>query len=354
MTHFAPLPFRAPLTDYENEAHKLIAAAPQKLSDAMLAIARSHDFKDWPALTAYVQAVSEDGSPTHLFESAVEAVVNGDLPQLQSLLTEHPELTHARSTRITHFDPPVHHSTLLHYIAANGVEGYRQKTPPNAFAIAKLLLERGAEPDSLASLYGGQCTTLSLLVSSCHPAEAGLQIPLAAVLIDFGASLQDHGAGAWVSPVLNALTFGYRDTALYLTQRGAPVNTIMVTAGLGRMEETAHLLPSSNELDRHRALALAAALGNLDVLRLLLDAGEDPNRYNPEGYHAHSTPLHQAALLGDEQVVRLLLERGAKLDIKDKIYQSTPLGWAQYSGKTQIASYLRAKAVESDIKGGLA
>jgi hypothetical protein len=48
-----------------------------------------------------------------------------------------------------------------------------------------------------------------------------------------------------------------------------------------------------------------------------LDAGEDPNCYNPKGNHAHSTPLHQAALAGHAGVVRLLVERGARLDIKD-------------------------------------
>ena len=59
------------------------------------------------------------------------------------------------------------------------------------------------------------------------------------------------------------------------------------------------------------------------MVRLLLDAGEDPDRYNPKGNHAHSTPLHQAVLAGHANVVRLLVERGAKLDIKDTIYEGT-------------------------------
>ena len=79
------------------------------------------------------------------------------------------------------------------------------------------------------------------------------------------------------------------------------------------------------------------------MVRLLLDAGEDPDRYNPKGNHAHSTPLHQAVLAGHANVVRLLVERGAKLDIKDTIYEGTPLGWAIYGGRTEIAEYLRAR-----------
>ena len=76
---------------------------------------------------------------------------------------------------------------------------------------------------------------------------------------------------------------------------------------------------------------------------MLLDAGEEPNRYNPKGNHAHSTPLHQAASAGHIDVVRLLVTRGARLDIRDTVYEATPLGWAVYNGRTEIADYLRAQ-----------
>src|SRR5262249_48781372 len=118
-------------------------------------------------------------------------------------------------------------------------------------------------------------------------------------------------------------------------------DNVAAAAGLGRLADAEQLLATANSESRHRALALAAQHGNADIVRLLLDAGEDPNRYNLEGNHAHSTPLHQAALAGHEAVVRLLVERGARLDIKDTIYQSTPLGWAVYAGQTEIEKYLR-------------
>lgn len=54
------------------------------------------------------------------------------------LLHDHPELVRARSTR-------EHRSTLLHYVSANGVEDFRQKTPKNILDITKLLLTAGAD-----------------------------------------------------------------------------------------------------------------------------------------------------------------------------------------------------------------
>jgi ankyrin repeat protein len=312
------------------------------IEDARLTLARAYSFRDWAALAEYVQAVTSDGSAVFRFESAVEAVINGDVATLRSLLRGNPELVRARSTFVTHHDPPAHRATLLHYIGANGVEGYRQKTPPNAVEVAKTLLEAGAEVDALASMYGGEYTTMAMLVSSCHPAKAGLQVALVDTLVDFGAAVEPRGSDKWGSPLMTALAFGYTDTAEALVRRGARLDSVDAAAGLGRIDDVARLLPGAAAEARHRAVALAAQHGHAEVLRLLLDAGEDPNRYNPDGNHGHSTPLHQAVLAGHFAVVQLLVERGARLDIKDKIYQATPQGWAEYAGKTVIANYLRA------------
>jgi len=313
------------------------------LEDARLALARWYTFADWTALKEHVAAVSVDG-PVFLFESAAEAVVSGELASLETLLRRHPELIRARSTRRTPHDPPVHAAMLLHYVAANGVEGYRQKTPTNAVEIARALLEAGAEVDATAGMYGGQYTTMSMLVSSAHPAIAGLQAPLAELLLDFGAAIEGRGSEQWKSPLMTALAFGYLDTAEALVRRGARIPALAAAAGLGRLADAIRLLPGADTLDRHRGLALAAQLGHVEIVGLLLEAGEDPNRYNPDGNHGHSTPLHQAAFAGHEQVVRLLVERGARLDIRDTVWHGTPLGWALHSGKPRqlaIAAYLR-------------
>src|SRR5262245_46033333 len=183
------LPFQSPLSAYEQQAESLLAAhraadpvaidlfhrkhprfldekikwlpksipdseirdANLSLDDARLTIARFYNFLDWSALAAHVKAVSHDG-PELEFESAVEAVVNGDLTTLKDAVQRNPALVCARSNRVCCFDPPSHRATLLHYVAANGVESFRQKTPPNAVDIARVLLEAGAEPDALADM----------------------------------------------------------------------------------------------------------------------------------------------------------------------------------------------------------
>lgn len=63
--------------------------------------------------------------------------------------------------------------------------------------------------------------------------------------------------------------------------------------------------------------------------------------YFEDGPHSHSTPLHQAALQGHAEVVRLLVERGARLDVKDVLYHGTPADWARHAGHIEIEKYLR-------------
>lgn len=325
-----------------------LRSATFELPDAQLTIARWYDFESWPWLAEYVEAVTRDGSSVSTFESAVEAIIDGGAATLASLLRENPDLVLARSTRVTRFDSPVHRATLLHYVAANGVEGYRQRTPTNAVDVAKMLLQAGADVDALADMYGENHTTMSMLVSTCHPARAGWQVGLVDTLLDFGAALEGRGSGEWTSPLMTALAFGYHSAAEALVRRGARVDNVAAAGGLGQLADARHLLATASSEDRHRALALAAQHGHVEIVRLLLDAGEDQNRYNPKGNHGHSTPLHQAVWSGHEMVVRLLVERGARLDIKDTIYEGTPLGWATHGGRTDIAEHLRAQGTRTE------
>jgi hypothetical protein len=130
-------------------------------------VARSHGYPD--------RAAAQPLDPAPDFERCVEAVLSGDREAVADLLDHHPGLVAARS----HWG---HGATLLHYLAANGVETYRQRVPANAADMARLLLDHGADPTATAHMYGGGQTVLGLLLTSSHPADAGVTDEVAQVL----------------------------------------------------------------------------------------------------------------------------------------------------------------------------
>jgi hypothetical protein len=115
------------------------------LAAAQFVIARSHGFESWPKLAKHVEAVARANSPIDNFELAADAIVIGELAALERLLKQHPELIHARSTRS-------HQATLLIYVSANGIEGYRQRTPQNIVEVADVLLRAGADVNAQADV----------------------------------------------------------------------------------------------------------------------------------------------------------------------------------------------------------
>jgi ankyrin repeat protein len=68
----------------------------------------------------------------------------------------------------------------------------------------------------------------------------------------------------------------------------------------------------------------AARRGDAAAVRRILDAGVDVN--TPFRYGA--TALSYACDRGHLEVVRVLLERGARVDVEDSFYGATPLDWA--------------------------
>jgi uncharacterized damage-inducible protein DinB len=54
------------------------------------------------------------------------------------------------------------------------------------------------------------------------------------------------------------------------------------------------------------------------------------------------TALHHAAGAGSLESVRILVELGADVNKKDPVYDSAPLGWAEYMGRSKVADYLRS------------
>jgi ankyrin repeat protein len=281
------------------------------------------------------------------FARAVRAIIGGDAAALRAELVAAPDLIHARSGAS-------HRATLLHYVAANGIEDALQHPVPDADAIARVLLAAGAEVDATCDAYEGRCpTTLALLVSSEHPARAGVSAKLVYVLCDAGAAVD--GLDDDQLPLSSALLFGRIECVDALLARGARTDNVVFAAAAGRLDWVRRWLdrdPSlvtapcpTFPLDEDRAVAAEQALvfaslcGRLDVVRLLLDRGIHIDA-TPPGSHWTATSLHAAAGQGQCAVVELLLERGADPSIKDVRYQSTPLGWATHMGRDEVAALL--------------
>jgi ankyrin repeat protein len=300
-----------------------ILDAPLDDRQARNAIAKYHWFESWDAATKHAGNLVDP-----LFEAAADAIVDGDAPALRSLLTGHPELARARSSY-------AHHATLLQHVTANGIEAARQwQSPPNAVEIARLLIEAGSEVDATCDAYGGS-TAMGLLVSSGHPAEAGVQVALIDALLDAGAAV-DGVATIQGTPIETALLFGYPAAAEALARRGARADDVLVAAGLGRVELVADLAQRPGaRLDL--AFRIASALGHTEAALAVLDHGADPTKQDNEGF----TGLHWAAFWGRTETVSALLDRAnvrAVLEVRN-IYGGTVLDgtvWAARHVKRHV------------------
>ncbi|KAJ8352848.1 hypothetical protein SKAU_G00243240 [Synaphobranchus kaupii] len=91
-------------------------------------------------------------------------------------------------------------------------------------------------------------------------------------------------------------------------------------------------------------LHLAAIKGDVEAVRELLDQGADPNFKD----HAGWTPLHEACNLGHEGVVEVLLQQGALLNTPG--YQNdSPLHDAVRNGRTGVARLLVGRGASLDV-----
>jgi len=98
-------------------------------------------------------------------------------------------------------------------------------------------------------------------------------------------------------------------------------------------------LPDTAETPLHAALCTTRRAAHDVVLRVLLSHGADANRATTPGVETGGfmrdvrtrgeSPLHRAAAFGNEETIRMLLDAGAKVDAKDANGDS-PLTWASW------------------------
>jgi ankyrin repeat protein len=320
----------APPEGLEEFARRKLSQSGCALADAQFVIARAHGFLSWPTFSAHLESLARGSSPTSAFETAADAIVAGDIPTLERLLRDNAGLIHARSTR-------EHRATLLHYVAANGVENYRQRTPKNAVKVAEILLEAGAEVDAEADVYGGGATTLGLAATSVHPFRAGVQNDLIDVLVKHGARLDyPGGAGNKHTLVTGCLANGRGEAAEYLASLGAALN-LQGAAGVGRLDvvrtyfnDDGSLTDTATQADLANAFIWACGYGRSEVVEFLLESGIDVNARYPFHGRGH-TGLHLASYHAHPDVVGVLLRRGATEDLTDETWGTTPLVWALHA-----------------------
>jgi peptide-methionine (S)-S-oxide reductase len=282
------------------------------------------------------------------FRAAVNAIHAGDLTALTQLLADHPNLSRDRAV-----EPACYLSTdyfgspkLLWFVAINPT--LIKTMPSNIVDLAKAIIDAGVEQHDLDY-------TLGLVMTSDPAKDQQLQTPLMELLLARGATVTDDAvngtlAHAIVEPVQVLLKRGYLMTA-------------PVASALGKVDELKRLLkkllpsgvaaksipdsgresprPARNVDDRlHAAFSLAVIHRQVDCASACLDADADVNAFLI--VHTHSTPAHQAAVNDDVPMLELLVSRGARLDVKDKLWGGTPLGWAIHQKKPAAVAYLRS------------
>jgi ankyrin repeat protein len=301
-------------------------AATCLLADVQFFIAREHGFASWPRFAGHIEGLRTADSPVARFEAAVDAIVGGDTVALKRLLRKHPELARARSTR-------EHRSSLLHYVSANGVEDFRQKTPKNIVEITKLLLDAGADVNAESDAYGGGCTAIGLVGTSIHPEQAGVQIALLETLMERGAFIEKPGvAGNRHTAVAGCLANGQPDAARFFAERGARLD-LEAAAGIGRLDvvrtffDNRGLTAGATREQVESGFLYACGYGHADVVRFLLEKGVDPGVHNNQG----ETGLHWTTYGPHLEIARMLMAAGAPRDARDAVFDATPLDWARYA-----------------------
>jgi ankyrin repeat protein len=89
---------------------------------------------------------------------------------------------------------------------------------------------------------------------------------------------------------------------------------------------------------------------NVEAVRMLLDLGLDPNHANGEG----RTPLMGAALKGRNAVIQLLVDRGARLEIRDRGSRDTERVGSVAAGYTWQALDYAEGLVRVGVQGAIA
>jgi hypothetical protein len=176
----------------------------------------------------------------------------------------------------------------------------------------------------------------------------------------------DNGMSGGRTPVELARLCGYSRIAEYLVSAGAPdvdfgtADAVVAAAMVADRDAVSRIIASEpGVVDAVRAnrpalIMRAAVAGRLDSVALLVELGFDVNalgRQDAPVEQPWETPLHHAASTGDVALARLLLSLGADPNVRDRRFDSAPLGWARHFDQPEMAALLEPLTA-SDEDGG--
>ena len=195
-----------------------------------------------------------------------------------------------------------------------------------------------------------------------HWAAETDQVQAAQMLLDAGADIE--AKTTWgATPLDWAAAMGSGNVADLLLSCGASGFTLVVAAGLGKLDDVEAIVASGSDLSAHRrrgapespddhwpadsahiqgdvlsdAMYAAGRNGHTRVVEYLLDHGAAIDAKGVFG----ATALHWAAINGHRDTIELLVARGARLDIRDDRFDGTPEDWAREGDHMELAEILR-------------
>ena len=171
-----------------------------------------------------------------------------------------------------------------------------------------------------------------------HYAAACSDVGALEFLCEKGANLEDKDK-AGQTPLMTACRVGRDKTANFIIERLAQLQTdetIVKKFGSGGVDRPGK--------DSWCPLHIAVAEQKYEVVKVLLKHGANPDKQLGTKYDK-MTALMLAAANGDLAMVRLLIENRAKIEKPDK-YNKTALTHAVINGAANVSSYLLSKGAD--------
>lgn len=314
-------------------AAKRMSAATRQLFDALYAADAAAAKTAWATGKADVQATDDGLTPLHV------AALRGE-PELCRWLLSIGADVNARS-RPPFYDEEAGATPLLRAAGA-----FHVKAPEDTL---RVLLDAGA--DVHARDDRGRT---ALFYALEHPQRV-------AVLLEAGVDV-DATLPSGTSALMVAVRSQLTASRALLEQAGASARGLAhlqlldaAAAGdRGAVEAALAAGADVNYRDDDTALSAAAGQGHLELVRLLLSRGADPNLLEEEGEEGGFGPLSRAVYSGHLEVAKLLLENGADPRAENhglSVLQYAKLGKAE-GRRPEVPWPQLIKLIRAAVEGG--